>query len=152
MSFVDPTREQFKGMFSLPLQQPIAMLNLLRFREVAQYGADAAEANQDPVSGRIAYGRYSQETEVLYRAAGGRQLWVGAGQHVLVGPNEERWDLVFLAYYPSAQAFVDMVKSPAYQHATRHRTAGVEEARLIRCAELPAGAGFAPVHYEPGIS
>lgn len=148
MSFVDPTREQFKALFGLSLTQPVVMLNLIRFREYAQYKPSDPEAAQKLVSGREAYGRYSSESAPLYKSAGGRQLWVGTSQLVLVGPQDEQWDLVFLAYYPSAQAFIDMVKSPAYQQATRHRTAGVSEARLVRCAELPPGDGFAPARYD----
>lgn len=147
MHYVDPTREQFKGLFGLSLTEPVHMLNLIRFHELATYREGTTEAAQPPVSGREAYGRYSAESEPLYRGIGGHQIWVGKGQLTLVGPDTDHWDLVFIAYYPSAQVFIDMVRSPEYQKATRHRTAGVVEARLIRCAALTAGAGFAPVDY-----
>lgn len=63
---------------------------------------------------------------------------------MVIGPQDERWDLAFVAYYPSAQAFIDMLRNPDYQRATRHRTAAVADSRLIRCAGLEAGLGFNP--------
>lgn len=147
MHYVDPTREQFKDLFGLSLTEPVHMLNLIRFRDIATYREGTIEATQPPITGRQAYGLYSAASEPLYRGIGGRQIWIGKGQLTLVGPDTERWDLVFVAFYPTAQAFIDMVKTPEYQQATRHRTAGVVEARLIRCAALTAGTGFAPADY-----
>ncbi len=62
----------------------------------------------------------------------------------LIGPVDERWDLAFIARYPTAQSFVDMPKDPEYNRATRHRTAAVADSRLIRCAGLQPGKTFQP--------
>jgi hypothetical protein len=58
MTAVNPTREQFKAIFGLPLDRPVMMLNLLRFREEAFYAPEDAEAGE-VISGVLAYERYS---------------------------------------------------------------------------------------------
>ena len=60
-------------------------------------------------------------------------------------PEEERWDLVFIAEYPNPAAFVAMIRDPVYREAVKHRTAAVAESRLIRLSPLPLGEGFGGV-------
>ena len=62
---------------------------------------------------------------------------------MLIGPEDEKWDLCFIAEYPSAAAFVEMVKDPDYQKAVVHRQAAVVDSRLIRLAPGNPGGGFA---------
>ena len=143
MAWVNPTREQFKAIFALPLDAPVHMLNLLRFNPIARYAPDDAEFGE-PVSGRAAYERYSEEATPAFAAAGGKQVWIATPELVLIGPPEETWDLAFVAFYPTAQAFVDMVRDPDYQRATRHRTAAVADSRLVRCAPAMPGTTFVP--------
>ena len=61
---------------------------------------------------------------------------------MLIGPDDEVWDQVFIARYPTAHAFLQMVTDPDYQIAVVHRQAGVRTSRLIRCAPSDTGAGF----------
>ena len=82
-------------------------------------------------SGREAYARYSANALKSVAAAGGQVVWQGQARHALVAPEGERWDAVLLVQYPSAAAFMDMVRSSAYQAFVHHRTAALEEARLI---------------------
>jgi uncharacterized protein (DUF1330 family) len=141
---INPTREQFKAIFGLPLDAPVQMLNLLRFQPLARYAPGDPEADAAPVTGRAAYARYSREATPIFVAVGGKQVWIASPELVLIGPTEETWDLVFVAAYPSAQAFVDMVRNPEYQRAVRHRTAAVADSRLIRCAPAVPGTTFLP--------
>jgi uncharacterized protein (DUF1330 family) len=142
-NYLNPTREQFKLIFDLPLEQPVMMLNLLRFREQAVYNPDDPEAG-DTVSGAVAYKRYSEEAGPIFMSVGGTQAWIGRPQLMFIGPESENWDLAFVARYPKAQAFVDMVKNPDYQKAVRHRNAAVADSRLIRCSEEKPGSAFVP--------
>ncbi len=137
---VDPTREQFKAIFGLPLERPVPMINLLRFRERAAYRDSDPEAGETAVTGAEAYRRYGRDAAPHFEKVGGKQLWIGATELMLIGPQDERWDLAFVAYYPSAQAFVDMLRNPDYQHATRHRTAAVAEAALSAAPDWKAGS------------
>jgi uncharacterized protein (DUF1330 family) len=144
MSYVDPTREQFKAIFDLPLDRPVHMINLLRFRDFAIYRDGDPEAGEAPITGAEAYRRYGTEAARHFGRVGGKQLWIGAPELMLIGPQDECWDLAFVAFYPTAQAFVDMLRNPDYQRATRHRTAAVADSRLVRCAGLATGVGFSP--------
>jgi uncharacterized protein (DUF1330 family) len=146
LSFVNPSKEQFKQLYGLPETRPIIMLNLIRFVERVVGAVDVDPALVG-VSGRVVYERYSNEAEVAFREAGGRQLWIGRPVAGLIGPSDESWDLVFAAWYPSPGAFIRMVKSAAYQQASRYRSAAVADSRLIGSWKLEAGRSFAPVRY-----
>lgn len=135
--YINPTREQFGAMMKQPDDGPVHMLNLLRFRQKAAY-EDGREA-----TGEEAYGRYGEESGPIFRRVGGKIIWSGAQRLMLIGPDDKHWDLAFIAEYPSAAAFGEMVKDPDYQQAVIHRTAAIEDSRLIRMAPRPAGAGFA---------
>ena len=133
---VDPTREQFAEFKKLDRPGPIHMLNLVRLRERATY-PDGREATGDE-----AYRAYARESGPVFRRVGGRQHWLGRFELTLIGPATERWDRVFIAEYPSYQAFVEMLADPAYRDAVKHRQAAVEDSRLIRLEPIAPGATF----------
>lgn len=147
MSFINPERDRFKELYGLPLDEPVEMLNLLRFRDVAAYSSDDPEHGES-LSGRQAYARYSREASPIFTALGGTQIWIGVPALTLVGPGDERWELAFVARYPTAQAFIDMVKNADYQKAVRHRTAATADSRLIRCAGREKGTTFIPKDWD----
>lgn len=134
---IDPTRDQFNQFKDLPRDTPIMMLNLIRLREQAQY-ADGRSA-----SGAEAYAAYGKESGPIFRAVGGEIIWRGRPECTLIGPAEERWDIAFIARYPTAGAFLSMVTNPDYQAIVFHRQAAVEDSRLIRMADAEDGEGFA---------
>ena len=133
---IDPTKDSFGRFKDLPRDQPIHMLNLVRLRERAAYpdGRDA--------TGLDAYRAYARESGPVFQRLGGRQVWVGRPELMLIGPGDERWDLVFVAEYSTGQAFIDMLRDPAYREAVKHRQAAVEDSRLLRLKPGIAGAGF----------
>jgi uncharacterized protein (DUF1330 family) len=139
--FVDPTREVMAVFRDLPLDWPIAMINLLRFRETAAYPEDHPEAGAAH-TGAEAYGLYGRAAAKPFADAGGKQVWLGRPELTVIGPSDEAWDLAFIARYPTGQAFVDMLRSPEYRQAVVHRQAAVADSRLIRCEPLEAGAAF----------
>ena len=130
---IDPTRERFGEFRGLPDDGPIHMLNLVRLRARAAY-PDGREA-----TGAEAYGR---DSGPVFRRVGGRIAWSGEFSLMLIGPSDERWDKCFIAEYPSAAAFVEMVKDAEYQRAVVHRTAAVLDSRLIRLSPRASGSGF----------
>jgi len=137
-SHVDPQRDQFEAFKDLPRDEPIMMLNLLRFREHAAY-EDGRE-----VTGAEAYAAYGRESAPVFRRVGGEIIWRGRPQTVLIGPQDEHWDMIFVARYPSAAAFLEMVTDPDYRVAVRHRQAAVLDSRLIRTTAVGGGnTGFA---------
>lgn len=139
--FIDPDRDQFELFKTLSRDHPIEMLNLVKFRTKAAYPPDHALADAG-LSGARAYGNYGVETAPIIARIGASILWRGAFQATLIGPQEETWDAVFIARYPTAHAFLDMVTDPVYRAAVIHRQAAVETSRLIRCAPTEGGASF----------
>ena len=61
---------------------------------------------------------------------------------MVTGPEVRRWDNGFIAHYPSAAAFFEMIKDPDYQKAVVNRTAALVDSRLIRFAPGEVGAEF----------
>lgn len=138
---VDPTRAQFDAFKALPRDAPIQMLNLIRLKPVADYPPDHPD-HGNGLSGLDAYRAYGRTTGPLFQRLGGRQVWVGRPEVVVTGPIDERWDLAFIAEYPSAAAFLAMVTDPEYREHVKHRTAAVEDSRLIRLSPMAPGDGF----------
>lgn len=133
---VDPSREHFEAFKALPRDTPILMLNLIRLR------AEAAYPDGRGGSGKAAYAAYSRESGPVFHRVGGRIVWRGRPEQVVIGRTDERWDIAFIARYPTAAAFLEMVTDPGYRLAVVHRQAAVDDSRLIRLAELPPGEGF----------
>lgn len=132
-SHIDPARAAFEAFKALPRDAPVEMLNLLRFRPRAAY-PEGHPAAAEGLSGAEAYRRYGRESGPVFARVGGTILWSGRPELVLIGPTDESWDAAFVARYPSAAAFLDMVTDPAYRVAVVHRQAAVATSRLIRTA------------------
>lgn len=114
---------------------PIHMLNLVKLRDKAEY-EDGRQA-----SGIEAYRAYGEESAPIFSRLGGRIVWRGKMEQMLIGPAEA-WDICFIAEYPSVAAFVEMVQDPEYRKAMTHRQAAVADSRLIRIAPRDVGENF----------
>lgn len=133
---IDPTRTQFDHFKSLPRDEPIMMLNLIRLRAKATY------ASGEETTGAEAYARYGKHSGPVFRRLGGEIIWRGKPEAMLIGPTDEHWDIAFIAHYPTAGAFLAMVTDSEYQQAVVHRQAAVADSRLIRMSETSSGSGF----------
>ena len=100
---------------------PIVMVNLLKFRERAQY----ADGSEPELSGREAYLRYAVAVETLVRGVGGRVLYAGEVTFLMLGQVESLWDEIALAEYPNRAALLQMAMSPECQAIAHHRDAGL---------------------------
>lgn len=135
MPSLNPSREQLATFAeSMPADTPILMLNLLRFREAADYPLDSGHS---PCSGREAYRRYSRTALAKVQGVGGKVELLAAAQVALIAPDNEQWSELLLVSYPSKAAFLSMLADPEYRAATIHRTAALADSRLIGC--LPPG-------------
>lgn len=140
-SHVDPSRSNFDAFKALDRSAPIEMLNLIRFREQAAYPEGHEQAGKG-LTGAEAYKLYGKESGPVFARVGGRIVWSGEPQAMVIGPENESWDAAFVARYPSAHAFLEMVSDPDYQQAVVHRQAAVATSRLIRHAPRDPGRGF----------
>lgn len=134
---VDPQRAQFEAFKALPRDRPVAMLNLIALHEQARY-PDGTE-----LSGLEAYRLYGQHSGPIFRRVGGEIIWRGEPALTLIGPADEDWDIAFIARYPTAAAFLEMVTDQDYRLAVKHRQAAVRDSRLIRLAPSDSGSAFA---------
>src|SRR5216684_6843263 len=91
-SYLAPTPESGRAFAMRGLRGEVVMLNLLRFREVADYSASPELAPMTPISGAEAYDRYIAHTLPYLKKSGGKLLFMGEGGPLLIGPEGERWD------------------------------------------------------------
>lgn len=138
--FVDPSRENFDAFKALPRDTPIHMLNLVRFRDKAEYPVDHANAGKG-LSGREAYAEYGRTSGAVFTRVGGSVVWRGRMEAMVIGPMDKQWDLAFIACYPDAGAFMEMVTDAEYKIAVVNRQAAVLTSRLIRFAPEEGEAG-----------
>ena len=125
---IGPTKEQIKALVESELDTPVVMLNLLKFAE--RSGANGAG------SGRDSYGRYGDRVRSMLEKVGGRVLWQGRADSVVIGGEADDWDAVILVEYPSRKAFIEMTSSPKYEEVSKDRTAGLADSRLIAMTEI----------------
>jgi len=136
MPYTSFSREDFDLFREMDRPGPIHMLNLVKLRDRAEY-EDGREA-----TGAEAYAAYGKYSAPVFQRLGGRIIWRGKLEVMMIGPKDEGWDLCFIAEYPSPQAFVDMLKDPDYRAAMVHRQAAVEDSRLVRMEPLDVGGNF----------
>lgn len=127
VNYVYPRLEQIMTLGQDPTPGPIAMVNLLKFHDRAQYPDGRAE----DISGREAYMRYIAEMGPIVEAAGGRLLFSGDVRGLVIGEVEEMWDAVGIAEYPSRAEFYRIATSPEVQAIGVHREAGLTGQLLI---------------------
>ncbi|GAA4039249.1 DUF1330 domain-containing protein [Parerythrobacter jejuensis] len=139
--YIDPSREGFDAFKALPRDEPIHMLNLLRFRDEAEY-PDGHDHAGKGWSGRRAYQEYGAASGPIFRRVGGSIVWRGAFQAMVTGPGDKDWHDGFVARYPNSGAFFEMIKDPDYQLAVVNRTAALVDSRLMRFEPGEGGDGF----------
>ncbi|HEX6476809.1 MAG TPA: DUF1330 domain-containing protein [Acidimicrobiales bacterium] len=122
---ITPTREQFEAFANHEREGEVVMINLLHF---------APSNASSPSGGEDAYRDYGKAAVKMVEDRGGRVVWIGRPEHVLIGDSErDHWDLAVLVSYPSRQAFIDMVTTSEYQDAHRDREQGLDRTVLLGC-------------------
>lgn len=134
---VYPTRSRIEGLLADESADPVVMVNLLKFREKAQY----ADGRASDLSGREAYNLYGAAMKAIVENNGGRVLFGGDIASAVIGEVGDLWDSCVLVEYPSAAAFVTLVTSPEVMEASVHRVAGLDGQLLLRVAQRDAILG-----------
>lgn len=116
-----PPMAQAMEFFGAPEDGPFIMVNLLKFKDRAEY-ADGSDAH---LTGREAYARYGEGVTKLVEALGGAMRYSGEVTGLMIGEVEDLWDLVALVEYPSLAAFRDMATGPEMAAIEHHRKAGL---------------------------
>ncbi|CAA0093323.1 Uncharacterised protein [Zhongshania aliphaticivorans] len=124
-----PSKEQVRALRDRANGEAVAMLNLLKFRERAEY----EDGRASELSGKEAYLLYAKAFRKLMEPKGVRVIFAGEPQGLVIGEGSELWDEVAIIEYPSAQVLLDMMRDPNYQKALPHRNAGLEGQLLMDC-------------------
>jgi len=107
------------------------MLNLLRFRKMADYTDLEAIKPKRDISGEEAYRIYMENTLPILDKAGSRILYFGGCKNFLIGPESEKWEAMLLVEHQSVAKFMEFAQSEAYLKKAGHRTAALEDSRLL---------------------
>tara|TARA_B100001765_G_C19502054_1_gene340017 strand:+ start:1483 stop:1896 length:414 start_codon:yes stop_codon:yes gene_type:complete len=116
-----PNQDQMEGFLEGDIETPIAMLNLLKFKEKAEY-EDGRETN---LTGKEAYSIYGNEVQEHLAKVGAETIFAGAVNRLMLGEVEDLWDTAVIARYPSRKAMLEMIMDSEYQESEKHRSAGL---------------------------
>jgi len=134
--YLEPTPDSGRAFFMRGIAGKVVMLNLLRFRAVADYSGAPELAPAEPISGEAAYRLYMSHTLPHLESSGGRLLFYGRGGHFLIGPDDERWDAAMLVEQSSTAAFLAFASNAEYLAGMGHRTAALEDSRPLPLDEV----------------
>ena len=132
-----PSEEQLKGFLEGDTDTPIFMVNLLKFREKAEY----ADGRSTDMTGAEAYAIYANEVQGHLANVGGQAIFGGQVARLMLGEVEDLWDMVAIAMYPSRKAMLTMIQNPDYQASETHRSAGLAGQLNIE-TKLPEGVSL----------
>ena len=111
------TPEQLAAFAARPADEPVVMVNLLKFREDG---------------GRESYARYAEAVAPHLERVGATIRYGGVAPGAVIGErNRPWWDAIVIVEYPSPAAFVDMVTSEGYATAHAHRAEALDRGDLI---------------------
>lgn len=127
---------------------PVWMVNLMKYRDVADYGAAGGLA----ISGREADDEYTPLESL--RAIGAEIVFAADVDTQLLG-DSPKWDRIGVVKYPTRRAFIEMQSRPDFVSKHKHKDAGMEQTIVMGCLpmaipELPADApGWDAVPHPP---
>lgn len=119
-----PTQEQLKAFLALPDEQPVVMVNLLKFK---------------PDGGAEEYAKYAAGIQPILEKLGAKILFAGKAEFCLIGQAD--WDMVALVQYPHKKTLLEMSVMPKYRKIHRHREAGLEGQINYAVAQTDPAAG-----------
>jgi len=117
-----PNDQQMAGFLEEGKDQPIYMVNLLKFKDKAVY----PDKRKTDLTGEEAYAIYGQEVRGHLEKVGANPIFSGKVSRLMLGEVEDLWDTVAIAMYPNRKAMLDMISDPEYIKSAQHRVAGLE--------------------------
>ena len=130
-----PEPGQIETLMQGPEDTPVVMVNLLSFKEQADGGNEG-------MTGVESYMRYGENMRKFVESKGGRFLWSGRVDSMVIGESDADFQVVALVEYPSRKAFLEIASSAHVQEIGKDRARGLAGQWLI--ATTATGLG------EPG--
>ena len=118
---VMPNEKQMEEFLEEGNDEPIFMVNLLKFKEKADY----PDKRETDLTGREAYAIYGAEVVKHLEKVGGKPIFGSDVIRLMLGEVEELWDQVAIAMYPNRKAMLKMISDPDYIESAQHRVAGL---------------------------
>lgn len=116
-------RTQFQAFTELPIDSPLYMYNLLKYKEKVE-GSD--------LTGENAYRDYMRAATPFFQQAQATVLFFGSPEFVLIGEEQDAyWDDILLVKYDSKNDFLGMITAEGYPAELRELA--LEDSRLIYC-------------------
>ena len=109
----------------------IVMLNLLKFRQKADYANLEQIKPVEDITGEEAYQLYMKHTLPELEKAGSKIIYYGKSSSFLIGPKSEKWDAVLVVEHKSVAVFMEFAQNKNYLNTKRHRTAALLDSRLL---------------------
>jgi len=116
-----PNAKQMAGFLLGDTKTTIHMVNLLKFKDKAEY----KDRRQTDITGKEAYQIYGKEVQEHLRKVGAKMIFSGEVSRLMLGEVEELWDMIAIAEYPSRKAMRSMIMDKEYQKSEEHRSAGL---------------------------
>ncbi|WP_299711772.1 DUF1330 domain-containing protein [uncultured Tenacibaculum sp.] len=134
--YIDVTQESGRE-FYLKYQGKgkIVMLNLLKFKEVADYTNLETIKPKQEISGKEAYELYMIHTLPCIKKYGSKVLFKGSSKNFVIGPIDETWDYVLLVEHESVEKFMSFAQDETYLATAGHRKAALLDSRLLPISE-----------------
>lgn len=122
-TYFEAEKEQFMAFLQLSIDQPLQMLNLLKFKDkVEETGLTGAEQ----------YKQYMIAAAPFFQKTNAKILYNGTPQFTIIGPqNELEWDKVLIVEYATKEDFVNMVTQKEYPGHLRKMA--LTDSRLVFC-------------------
>ncbi len=114
----------------------VVMLNLLKFRPKANYSNLEHLKPEAEITGEEAYELYMKHTLPELKKAGSRIIYYGKSKAFLIGPESEKWDAILIVEHESVIKFMEFAQNEDYLKNAGHRTAGLEDSRLLPTNEI----------------
>lgn len=125
---VTPKREDFFALMNdYPADMPVAMINILKFKERSGNGDE---------TGQQAYLRYSQNMAPLLEKAQAKVIWAGKVNQTVIGDGSDQPHMVLIVEYPSKQHFIDMSTSDEYKVIGQDREIALEYGGLLASSTI----------------
>ena len=116
-----PNVKQMAGFVIGNTNTPIQMVNLLKFKNKAEY----KDGRETELTGEDAYKIYAIEVADHVKKVGGKIIFSGVVSRLAIGDVDELWDWVAIVEYPNRKAMRSMIIDKDYQESEKHRSAGL---------------------------
>ncbi len=124
--YLDLTKEQFLEFIKIPVDTPLQMLNLLKFK---------SHVEETGVTGAEQYKNYMKETVPFFQKSNAKVLFYGSPKYTVIGPQGElEWDKVLIVEYAKKEDFINMITAEGYPSEVRKLA--LEDSRLIFCEPI----------------